>query len=115
MKEKILVVDDEPLILNTINRALTKNNYRVRITEDAESFLAELNREPADLLIMDINLGGISSESLVENINDIAPGSSILFISGVMPEAEVEHFLEKPFDIDTLRQKVRQILGRNRK
>ena len=110
MKEKILVVDDEPLILNTINRALSKKGYSVRTTHDAESFLEELKREPADLLIMDINLGQQSSETLVGRIRQLSPDAKMLFISGVIPESNIAHFLEKPFDIEDLREKVRYIL-----
>ena len=110
MNEKILVVDDEPLILNTINRALAKKGYSVRTVPDAESFIEELRREPADLLIMDINLGQQRSETLVDMIRDISPESKLLFISGVTPESSQAHFLEKPFDIEDLRQKVRDIL-----
>lgn len=110
MNEKILVVDDEPLILNTITRTLKRRGYRVRISHDAESFLKELEREIADLLIMDINLGKMSSQTLVDSIKEIAPDAKMLFISGVTPEVNVEHFLEKPFDIEDLRKKVRNIL-----
>lgn len=112
MNEKILVVDDEPLILNTIKRTLSKNDYQVRTASDAQSFLNELEREDADLLIMDINLGGLSSESLVGKIRTISPSSKLLFISGVVPQDKVDHFLEKPFDIDALREKVRAILDK---
>jgi len=110
MKEKILVVDDEPLILNTINRTLIKKGYKVRTSPDAKSFIKELERETADLLIMDINLGQTSSRSLVNRIREIAPQAKLLFISGGAPEADVEHFLEKPFDIEELRLIVRKIL-----
>ena len=110
MKEKILVVDDEPLILNTISRALSKRGYSVRTAPDAESFLDELKHEPADLLIMDINLGKQSSETLVGRIRQLSPQAKMLFISGVTPESSIAHFLEKPFDIEALREKVREIL-----
>ena len=110
MNEKILVVDDEPLILNTITRTLMRRGYKVRTSPDAASFLKELERETADLLIMDINLGKLSSQTLVDRIKELAPDAKMLFISGVTPEANVENFLEKPFDIEDLRNKVRKIL-----
>ena len=112
MNEKILVVDDEPLILTTIERTLSKKGYHVRTTPDAETFLSELKREDADLLIMDVNIAGVSSESLVDRIRQISPASQMLFISGVTPKARVDHFLEKPFDIEVLRENVRSILGK---
>jgi DNA-binding response OmpR family regulator len=95
MKEKILVIDDEPLILTTIDRALSKKGYEVIITSDADSFFEALDNSKADLLIMDLHLGGV------------------LIISGGVPAYETGHFLEKPFKIDELRQKVREILDLN--
>lgn len=110
MNESILVVDDEPLILLTIERALVKKGYDVRIASDAESFLRELEREGADLLIMDMTLGNVSSVEIMERVRALAPDAKVLFISGVRPEQELEHFLEKPFMIDELREKVRLVL-----
>jgi DNA-binding response OmpR family regulator len=112
VKEKILVVDDEPLILKTIERALGKKGYEVRVTPDAESFLGALREESADLLIMDLNLGELDSRSLLGSIREISPRSLILTISGVMQDDMRGgiHFLEKPFKIEELREKVRKIL-----
>jgi DNA-binding response OmpR family regulator len=110
MNEKILVLDDEPLILNTIQRALRKKGYDVLITGDAHEFMETLEREKPNLLIMDVNLGTMQSTELIGEIRHILPGSKILIISGAMHEIEHEHFLEKPFKIDELRQKVRDIL-----
>lgn len=110
MCEKILVVDDEPLVLMTIERALSKVGYEVRVAEDAGGFLDALRAEGAPLLIMDLHLGGTDMEALVEEAMRICPGSEILFVSGSVPE-HPGNFLEKPFRIDDLRQKVRAILN----
>jgi two-component system nitrogen regulation response regulator NtrX len=110
MNEKILVLDDEPLILNTIQRALGKKGYDVLISGDATDFMDKLAREKPNLLIMDVNLGPMRSLELIGEIKRISPASKILIISGVIHEIDHEHFLEKPFRIDELRQKVREIL-----
>ncbi len=110
MAEKILVLDDEPLILNTIQRALGKKGYDVRITGDIVEFMNVLRSDKPDLLIMDVNLGSIQSTSLLHEIERISPSSRILIISGAMQDLENRHFLEKPFMIEELRNKVRAIL-----
>jgi len=110
MNEKILVLDDEPLILNTIQRALGKKGYDVLITGDANEFMDILAQEKPHLLIMDVNLGSMRSTELIDEIRSISPLSRILIISGAMHEITHEHFLEKPFKIDELREKVRNIL-----
>ena len=110
MKKKILVVDDEPLILKTIERALEKRGYAVHTVSDAESFMQALREVDPDLLIMDVNLGHRNSDSLVDEIQAARPGAKMLFISGGTPEMAPWNFLEKPFKIEELREKVRQIL-----
>lgn len=114
MKRKILVVDDEPLILKTIERALIKVGYDVQCTQDMDSFmliLGEMSRPP-DLMILDMNLGKINTEHMIEQVRELAPDSRILFISGSFPEIfEDRDFLEKPFRIDELRLKIKEMLG----
>lgn len=113
MNENILVIDDEPLILKTIERALSKKGYDVTISSDADSFFKALNTTKADLLIMDLHLGGgLTADAMMEEIKQISPESKVLIISGGVPNYNTLHFLEKPFKIDELRQKVREILDR---
>jgi DNA-binding response OmpR family regulator len=111
MGKKILVVDDEPLIRSTIDRALSKVGYEVTTTPDAESFLDVLTIQDADLLIIDIHLGSYSNEELLKKAGEISPRSKVLLISGSFLRAEDDNFLEKPFKLDELRAKVKEILG----
>lgn len=111
MPEKILVLDDEPLVLSTIEKALSKVGYEVRGTCTAEDFLEALKAERAPLLIMDIHLeDGAESTGLMAKAREVSPHSRILVISGSDAAYQGKHFLEKPFRIDELRQKVREIL-----
>lgn len=110
MNEKILVIDDEPLILKTIERTLAKKGYEVEVTSDAEGFYKALHETKADLLIMDLHLEGFTADTMFDTIKEISPHSKILIISGGVPEHSTTHFLEKPFMIEELRKKVRDIL-----
>jgi DNA-binding NtrC family response regulator len=111
MNEKILAIDDEPLVLSTIEKALSKVGYDVRATSDEEGFIQALTSESFPLLIMDLHLGeGTDTMALMEKARAISPHSKILLVSGSEPAVEGEHFLEKPFRINDLRQMVRDIL-----
>jgi DNA-binding response OmpR family regulator len=59
---------------------------------------------------MDLNLGKLKSSDMMERIREISPDSKVLIISGVSPDLDNLHFLEKPFKLDELREKVREIL-----
>jgi DNA-binding response OmpR family regulator len=110
MHEKILVIDDEPLILMTIERALGKLGYDLTTTSDPDSFLRALSGGGADLLIMDLQLGGENSSSLVEKAVEVSPKSKVLIISGSIAGLPDRQFLQKPFRIEDLRRRVREIL-----
>lgn len=111
MNEKILALDDEPLVLSTIERALSKVGYSVRTASNENGFFEALRAGSFPLLIMDAHLGGDTDvASLMAEARKISPGSKILLVSGSKPAMEGEHFLEKPFTLEELRKKVREIL-----
>ncbi len=110
MNEKILVLDDEPLILKTIERALVKTGYAVRVAGEAEEFMRLLDEESSDLLLMDINLEGGRSDALMGRIAEMAPEAKVIFMSGLIPVRDDIYFLEKPFTIEDLRKLIRNVL-----
>ncbi|MGD2079818.1 MAG: response regulator [Nitrospirota bacterium] len=111
MGGKILVIDDEPLILTTVEKALGKVGYQVTTTSNPGEFVTTLASEGADLLIVDLHLGGIDTEALIAKAQGIAPRARLLIITGSMNSSKWEHSLEKPFKIEELRDKVRELLG----
>lgn len=110
MNERILAVDDEPLVLKTIEKALTKTGYKVKTVSSGEDCMDALRESVFDLLIMDLYLGGISPDALIKRVRALAPHARILVVSGSVAGLSGRHFLQKPFRIEELRQKVREIL-----
>ena len=111
MPAKILVVDDEPMVLSTIERALTKTGYSVTATSTAEDFLSALSRESYNVLVMDVHIGSMRPETLLDKVKDLCPKAKILTVSGsVYCDLEGRYFLQKPFRIADLRQKVKDLL-----
>jgi DNA-binding NtrC family response regulator len=108
---KILAIDDEPLILMTVEKALGRVGYQVTTTPDAKEFVATLASEGADLLIVDLHLGGVDTEALIAKAQGIAPRARLLIITGSMNSSKWEHSLQKPFKIEDLRNKVRELIG----
>jgi eukaryotic-like serine/threonine-protein kinase len=66
-RERILLVDDEPLIRGFMT-TLLRDRYDVREALDAESALAEIVRNPPDLVVVDVNLPGMSGADLVGRV-----------------------------------------------
>lgn len=111
MTARILIVDDEPLVLSTMERALSKTGYEVTATGTVEDFLNALSANSYNLIIMDVHIGSISPEALLAKVRGLCPDVKILTVSGsVCCGQDERHFLQKPFKIADLRQKVKDLL-----
>jgi two-component system response regulator MprA len=110
MNERILILDDEPLVLTAVEKALSRTNYRVKAVSDAEAYREALSGEDFDLIVLDMHLPGITTQSLIDEARSRNPKVRILFMSGSGSPSGAEHFLQKPFRIEDLRNLVRKVL-----
>lgn len=87
----ILVTDDEPFILQYIERVLQLADYRVitaTTVEDAWNILQRRQSE-IELVLTDIVMPGhIDGLELAEKIHEVAPGLPVLFITGALSESD---------------------------
>ncbi len=118
--EAIVVVDDDPGILQLAERVLTGCGYRVTTAAGGENclaLLADLAR-PVDLLLTDVVMPGMTGKELHQRIATQRPAMRVLFMSGhdddVISRRGIldpgVQFLQKPFTPQVLAQKVRQAL-----
>jgi two-component system cell cycle sensor histidine kinase/response regulator CckA len=117
----ILVVDDEDAIRGLICTVLRQVGYRVLEAGDGETATRIHGRHPGgiDLLLTDIGLPGQNGCELAETLHKREPVMHILFMSG-LHGAEVSEFkgvpqeryrfLQKPFGLNELLQRVRHFL-----
>ncbi len=111
MAEKILVVDDEDLILAAVERALAKAGYSISCARDMKELDGAISNGPFDLLITDIFIReGGSLDEVVEKVRATSPSVKVLKMSGAVRRDMAEDFIEKPFSIEALRKKVKEIL-----
>jgi CheY-like chemotaxis protein len=118
--ETIFVVEDEEAVRSVICRILRHLGYSVvEATGGAEAIrLVERFAGPIDLLITDVVMPGMNGRKLVEHLTVDRPDLNVLYLSGYTDDAVVRHgvleadvaFLQKPFTIDVLAGKVRQML-----
>ncbi len=111
MAEKILVVDDETLILTAVERALVKVGYFIARAQTMEELDEVVKDGPFDLLITDIYMEGGSLDEVIEKVRKTSPSIKVLKMSGAAGGGKTGHFIEKPFNIETLRKKVKDILN----
>lgn len=118
--EGILLVDDQPEILELGRKMLSKHGYRVLTSTGGRDAL-ELFQERAgeiDLVILDLNMPDGSGEECARQIRTIKPEVAILLTSGYLPgplgRRELKEVgdgvLQKPFDLQQLLTQVRAAL-----
>ncbi len=106
------MVDDEDLILAAVERALAKVGYSIFCARDMKELDHALRNGPFDLLISDIYIreGGSLGE-VIEKVMKTSPAVKILRMSGSAEHESAGAFIEKPFSIEALRKKVKEILN----
>jgi two-component system, cell cycle sensor histidine kinase and response regulator CckA len=119
--QTILVVEDEPGVLNLVVHTLRKRGFSVLETTDPEQgvTLFEEHQEEIDMLLTDVVMPFMSGPALAELLIGKKPQLKVLFMSGhtdnkVSFEKILEQgvpFLPKPFTSDTLVKKVRETLA----
>jgi PAS domain S-box-containing protein len=119
--ETVLVVDDESSVRTLLNEVLADLGYNVLEAEDGAQGLRILeSRGRVDLLVTDVGLpGGINGRQLADAALMTYPNLKILFITGYAESAVIGeghlrpgmHILTKPFSLDTLGSRIREIIA----
>ncbi len=112
---RVLLVDDDPLILRTCRKMLEHLGFDV-MTSDSGARALEVFANAGgsvDLVILDVAMPDMNGWELADLLRSRSPALPMLFTSGYRLEAlgerrrdEVEHFLAKPFTLDALRDAV---------
>jgi DNA-binding NtrC family response regulator len=97
----LLIVDDEPMLLDLLRRYLGRLGYEVETCSDATEALALFEAGPGrfSLIITDLSLPSLNGEQLIERIRQIRPGLPAIMTSGYphVPRVAGVEFVQKPF------------------
>lgn len=108
-KPKILIVDDEPALLNVVGRMAERLGYTAITTLSGREALRIIEEDDIEILLLDVVLRDITIVELVNRINAIRPHRRIVLMSGHFQHLEINisgrmPFLQKPFTIQELRE-----------
>jgi len=123
--ETILIVEDEEDVLKLVGRILSRQGYKVlEASQGLDAFLiAEKYEDLIHLLVTDVVMPKIGGRELADRIAEIRPEIKVLYMSGYTDNAIVHHgvlrggmkFIQKPFTVEGLARKVREVLDKDLK
>jgi len=119
--ETILLVEDEESVRELVRDTLAAKGYTVVEAATGEAGIAAAARHdgPVDLIITDVVMPGLGGRELVQQLAQSRPTTKVLYLSGyteetILGDGSTDHgaaFLQKPFTLQTLARKVKEILS----
>ena len=119
--ETVLLVEDEDSVRQLVRETLESRGYRVLEAANGQAALtlAASHRNQIHLLITDVIMPGLNGHELVQQLLRARPAIKVLYLSGYAQDAfptplaadAQKTFLQKPFTLQSLARKVREILG----
>lgn len=119
--KKILIVDDEPNIVMTLEYTFKKSNYEVFIARDGQEALDILKTNFPDVIILDIMMPMVDGFATLEQIRKDynLQHTKVMFLSAKNKESDIEKgialgadaYMTKPFSIKKVVEKVEELLN----
>ena len=116
-KAKIMVVDDDPQIRESLRKVLRAEGYEVVLAAEDREGIEKFNAEQIDLLLLDLNLAGDNGWDLYERLTSENPLLPIIIITGranqqqLAAGAGVGALMRKPLDVPVLLQTITDLLA----
>ena len=119
MRWRILVVDDDPTVLEVVKAVLTADGFQVEVAEDGSAALRRILDAPPALVVLDVNMPDLNGWELCDIVRRQSHTRDvpILFLTGRSDAADritamqvggSDH-LQKPFGTEELRNRVRAL------
>ena len=102
----VLVVDDEAMIRNLVERILSKEGYNILQAQDGEAALDIVNSQKVDIIVSDMNMPGMDGLCLLKILKKVRPEIGVVMMTGEGDEytvkdallAGADEYIAKPFE-----------------
>lgn len=116
---KLLLVDDDPDLLEMVDVILSKQGYTVSTINNGRTFFDKVHSFKPDFILLDIFLGDADGRELCHQLKQAQAYKDIpvvLYSAGHIPRHTIEDsmanaFVSKPFDIKLLAEKIKSMLS----
>ena len=122
MAAKVLIVDDDETIRDTLYELLSEN-YICQTAETAEKAFARIEADTYDVVLTDISMPGLSGLELLGHVRQKFPDTPVIMISGIGDQEHAQgliklgafEFLLKPFSLDVVEKSVKRAVEYRRR
>ena len=117
MKKRILVVDDDASVRESLRGLLQRNGYWVRVAADGEEAESSLSNERADLMVLDLEMPRRDGFDVFEEVSARFPHLPIIVITGLADQLDtklipgLDFLMEKPIDVNVFLRTVEFLLA----
>ncbi|MGA2466951.1 MAG: ATP-binding protein [Thermodesulfobacteriota bacterium] len=121
--ETILIVEDEEEVRKLAGKTLERQGYRILEASQGDDALriSERHGGPIDLILVDVIMPGMSCSELAKHLKSPHPKMKVVYMSGYTDNAIVRHgvlekgvnYIQKPFTMEGLARKVREVLDKD--
>jgi DNA-binding response OmpR family regulator len=119
LKRHVVIADDEKLLCVTIADFLRDEGYRVTIVHDGCEVLPVLEKEKADLVLLDLMMPTMNGMETLALIKKHSPETRVIMLTGygtmnyVLQSQQMgsDGFVNKPFGVETLMRRIRTVLS----
>ena len=118
---RILIVDDEPNIVMSLEFLMRKNGYHVSIARNGTEALEAINHTPFDVILLDIMMPDVDGYQVCRHVrtHPDRQGTKVIFLSAKSKEADVKKgyevgadlYIPKPFSTRQLVSKVQELVA----
>jgi len=115
--KRILVVDDDPQIRESLRKVLRAEGYDVLLAADGQEGVAKANTDRIDLLLLDVSLPDMSGWDVFGSVTSLNPFLPILIITGrtdqkqIVTLSGVSALIQKPLDVPELLRTIADMLA----
>lgn len=117
-KGKILIIDDDPVILYLLKKVFIQRGFRVVVAKDGLEGIEKLRIEMPSVVITDLKTSNLSGEDLILSLYQAQNGVHIIIMTAypnLYPEKKgdkvIKGYFKKPFDINGMVSMVENLLG----
>ena len=117
MKTRLMVVDDDASVRESLTKVLEDAGYDVVLASDAEEAEARFDAQKISLLVLDLNLPGRDGWDVLEHVNSCAPLLPVILITGLADQLATRSIpgasalLEKPVDAPVMLKTIERLLA----